>query len=179
MIGREAQLADLQAFLDRPGPVRVRVITGGGGSGKTRLALELCEQRAAAGWDAGFATSSKMKSLLDAPNRSTWGWQRPTLVVIDYAAQHAEKLGPWLDELADAETRGLPPLRLLLLEREARTESGWWREVFESGGYGAAAKRALLDPPHPWELLPLGKVEDRVAVLAAHGPVTGLPVPPR
>jgi DNA-binding NtrC family response regulator len=46
LIGREAQMDSLCAFLDQPAGVRVRVVTGPGGCGKTRLALELCEQRA-------------------------------------------------------------------------------------------------------------------------------------
>src|SRR4026207_1518621 len=54
LLGREAELASLHAFLHQPRGLSVRVLTGGGGSGKTRLALELTEQAAELGWSAGF-----------------------------------------------------------------------------------------------------------------------------
>ena len=167
LVGREAQLASLQAFLDQPNTVLARVVTGSGGSGKTRLALELCEQCASAGWDAGFATGREMKRFLALQNLGNWGWQRPTLVVIDYAARHAETLGDWIAELADREASDAPPLRLLLLEREARTDSGWWPEVFDRGGYGAGTRQALLDPPQPWPVPPLEGIEARLAMLVS------------
>ena len=165
LVGREAQLASLQAFLDQANTVRARVVTGSGGSGKTRLALELCEQCASAGWDTGFATGREMKRFLALQNLGNWGWQRPTLVVIDYAARHAETLGDWIAELAGREALDAPPLRLLLLEREARTDSGWWSEVFDQGGYATAARQALLDPPQPWPVPPLEGFEARLAML--------------
>lgn len=54
-VGREAELGALQGWLDGPDAVRVRCVTGGAGSGKTRLALELCALAEATGWDVGFA----------------------------------------------------------------------------------------------------------------------------
>jgi hypothetical protein len=167
LIGRQPELASLRAFLDQPGAVRVRVVTGTGGIGKTRLALELCEQRAHAGWDTGFATGREMKRFLAHQNLSAWGWQHPALIIVDYAAQHAETLGAWIGELAERQTTGGPPLRLLLLEREARADSGWWSAVFESGGYGAGTKLALLDPAQPWPVQPLADVEARLELLDA------------
>ncbi|BDC46002.1 hypothetical protein [Paraburkholderia terrae] len=41
------ELASLHAFLNAPAPISARVLVGGEGSGKTRLALELCEQASA------------------------------------------------------------------------------------------------------------------------------------
>jgi Ni2+-binding GTPase involved in maturation of urease and hydrogenase len=40
--------------------VAVRCVTGEGGSGKTRLAIELCELAEGAGWDAGFVTFDEL-----------------------------------------------------------------------------------------------------------------------
>lgn len=80
------------------------------------------------------------------------GWQHPTLIVIDYAAQHAQALGPWIEELADRPGSPSRPLRLLLLERNASMRVGWCANVFADGGFGDASKRALLDPPEPVEL---------------------------
>ncbi|WP_429297532.1 tetratricopeptide repeat protein [Paraburkholderia atlantica] len=167
LLGRETELASLHAFLNAPAPMLARVLVGGGGGGKTRLALELCEQASATGWNAGFVTRTELHRFFAAQNLSDWGWQKPTLIVVDYAAEHAELLGRWLDELTD---RVAPPqhvLRLLLLERSARTDAGWWTTVFASGGWGAANKRALLDPAEPVPILPLAHVEDRLKLLEA------------
>ena len=166
LLGRESELASLRAFLDDPRPIIARVLIGGGGSGKTRLGLELCEQVAATGWDTGFVAGGELQRFFDAQNLSAWGWRKPTLIVVDYAAQHAQLLRQWFDELADRPRN--PPqhrLRLLLLERSASLETGWWTTVFASGGWGAVSKRALLDPPEPVELLPLARADDRFALL--------------
>src|SRR5437660_4248124 len=59
LVGREAELASLRAWLASDAPVSVRCLTGRAGSGKTRLALELCDwaedQPEPARWLAGFA----------------------------------------------------------------------------------------------------------------------------
>lgn len=168
LIGRDREMASLWAFLDDPRPLTARVLIGGAGSGKTRLALELCEQAHAKGWSAGFVGRHELKRFFTQQNLSVWGWNRPTLMVVDYAAEHAELLGQWLDELADRLVPdGTPPLRLLLLERHASTEAGWWTTVFASGGYGASGKRALLDPPKPVPVHPLALGNDRLALLNA------------
>ncbi|MDD2775666.1 MAG: tetratricopeptide repeat protein [Gallionella sp.] len=171
LLGRAAELASLQAFLQDERPLLCRVLIGGGGSGKTRLALELCEQ--ASGWQAGFVTHKELARFMALQNLSAWGWQKPTLLVIDYAAAQAPLLATLLQELADR-THYPHPLRILLLERHASTESGWWQQVFASGGYAASSKLALLDPPEPVSLAPLYQVEDRLALLAAM--LAGCPV---
>ena len=114
LLGREEELASLHAYLSNPRPVLVRVLIGAGGSGKTRLALELCEQSSATGWDAGFVTRTELHRFFGQQNLSSWGWHKPTIIVVDYAAEHARLLGQWLDELADRSAHPLPPLRLLL-----------------------------------------------------------------
>src|SRR3954470_15708287 len=62
LVGRDAHLASLQVWLASPTPVSVRCLTGRAGSGKTRLALELCawaeEQPEASRWHAGFASTT-------------------------------------------------------------------------------------------------------------------------
>ncbi|MDD4963909.1 MAG: tetratricopeptide repeat protein [Gallionella sp.] len=164
LLGRAAELASLQAFLQDERSLLCRVLIGGGGCGKTRLALELCER--ASGWQAGFVTHKELARLMALQNFSAWGWQKPTLLVIDYAAAQAPLLATLLEALADR-TDYPHPLRILLLERHASTESGWWQQVFASGGYAASSKLALLDPPEPVSLAPLYQVEDRLALLAA------------
>lgn len=165
LIGREREMQSQQTLLEDPRPILARVITGGGGRGKTRLALELCEWASAHGWDAGFAGHSEMSRFLAQKDLLPWGWRLPTLVVIDYAARHVRALAPWIEELATLPRAPSHPLRLLLLERNASMQTGWCATVFASGGPGAARKRALLDPPEPVELAPLQSDESCLALI--------------
>nr|WP_315230255.1 tetratricopeptide repeat protein [uncultured Albidiferax sp.] len=164
LLGRDDELASLRAFLSSPQPISVRVMVGGGGSGKTRLALALCDQMQADGWDAGFVTSTEAERFFAGQNLSAWGWQKPTLVVVDDAAAKAQALGRWLDELADRTAPTPHPLRILLLERSADPSTGWWGSVF-GGGWQALAKQALLVPPVPVPLHPLATPALRLALL--------------
>jgi len=164
LIGREAELASLHGFLNSDRFMSVRVLIGGGGSGKTRLALELCEKAQTNGWSAGFITSDELARFFDQQNLSTWGWNKPTLMVVDYAAQHAQQLRSWLDELSNRAESSQHPLRLLLLERHANSNDGWWNKVFLSGGWGALAKQELLDPAEPIQIPPLTE-ENRLTLL--------------
>ena len=167
LLGREAELASLHAYLSDPRPLLARVLVGGGGSGKTRLALELCEQASATGWDTGFVTRAELRRFFDQQNLSAWGWRKPTLIVVDYAAEHAELLGHRLDELVDRAAPPIQPLRMLLLERSASTDTGWWTTVFASGGWGAASKRNVLDPAEPVPIRALAHADERLALLRA------------
>jgi len=166
LIGREREMADLRAWLEGDRPISVRVLTGRAGSGKTRLALELCEAMLADGWDAGFIDSGELLRFRNQQNLSTWGWRRPTLAVIDYVAAQAELLSGWLQELADNPGDPAKPLRLLLLERQADTGSGWWQTAFGRGGWGARAVRKLLNPAEPTLLAPLAASSERREVLS-------------
>ncbi|REE17126.1 anaphase-promoting complex subunit 5 [Paraburkholderia sp. BL27I4N3] len=165
LLGRETELASLHTFLREPRDLLARVLVGDGGCGKTRLALELCEQASTTGWNAGFVTRTELQRFFREQNLSDWGWQKPTLIVVDYAAEHAELLSQWLNELTDRAAAAPHVLRLLLLERNASTDTGWWTTVFASGGWGVLNKRALLDPPEPVPIPPLGRAEDRLALL--------------
>ncbi|WP_156901611.1 SAV_2336 N-terminal domain-related protein [Azohydromonas australica] len=178
LVGRSSELSSLQAFLENPRSILVRVLIGGAGSGKTRLALELCDSVSDKGWNAGFVGRTELRRFFAQQHFSNWTWNRPTLIVIDYAAEHAQLLGQWLDDLADRVDRPQVPLRLLLLERHASVETGWWTTVFASGGYGASSKRALLDPLEPMTLQPLGRSEDRLTLLKQMlGQINGGPAP--
>lgn len=167
LVGREPELAALTAWREADRPLSVRVLTGRGGSGKTRLALALVDAARADGWHAGFVSGEELIRFRAQQNLADWGWQRPTLIVFDYAATHAAALRGWLAELAVREADAAAPLRLLLLERHAEPGSGWWQSVFETGGWDAEDVRALLDPPQPLPLTPLADPEQRRAVLVS------------
>jgi tetratricopeptide (TPR) repeat protein len=115
-LGREAALGALDEFLnaERKHPFAWWLVTGGGGAGKTRLARELCLRIRRRGWRAGFLPSS---FVADTSGLDTWIPRTPTLIVADYVMKRIEEIRKLAARLARRD--GLPPLRLLLLEREA------------------------------------------------------------
>jgi tetratricopeptide (TPR) repeat protein len=152
LLGREADMDSLLRWAECERDISIRVLTGGAGRGKTRLAMEFARKLGAKGWLAGFATDSELDRFRKQSNAADWGWKAPTLVVIDYAASRADQLHDWIEELVDAKS-GFP-LRLLLLERQAHRDIGWLATVVGSGATDRSlASRSLLDPSEP-EVLP-------------------------
>jgi glycosyltransferase involved in cell wall biosynthesis/tetratricopeptide (TPR) repeat protein len=99
----------------------VRLVTGEGGQGKTRLAIHLCQQFRAGGWHAGFLDSGL------EPNRVPLLWRhlrehnRATLIVVDYAETRQDAFLAVLK--AALQTPLEKPSRILLL---ARNGGEWW-----------------------------------------------------
>ena len=97
-----------------------------------------------------------------------WRWDKPVLIIVDYAASRAEQLREWLRELVDASLEDRPKLRLLLLERQANRAIGWLATIFGLGDNDdSRAAIALLDPKEPVELPALDELEFRRQVFAA------------
>lgn len=137
LVGREAEMADFTTWLNDPQPIGVRCVAGMAGSGKSRLGIELCTQAAASGWFAGFVSHKELERFRAQDNLAAWGWSKPTLIVSDYAAAKARPIKDWLEELATHFRPSPHPLRLLLLEREARRDDGWWAELTRPSSAGA------------------------------------------
>ena len=150
--GREAELAELSRWRDERGAaspdIRVLLITGKGGEGKTRLALEFLARSKQEGWMGGLLRANGAAELPDAlvyPGR-------PLLLIFDYAAGRVGEITSLARAIAHA--RPHVPVRLLLL---ARTQGVWWDDL----GYALAddlpgldeddsqARRALLRPLRP------------------------------
>jgi hypothetical protein len=174
LIGREDQVASLRAWLDSPKPIAIRGLTGRAGSGKTRLALELCaavegpdaDDEDGEGWLAGFLEHDELTHFPARQNLAGWDWPRPLLAVVDYAAASAQRLRAWLLSLAENQPPdGHPPLRLLLLERHADTQLGWWADLIRPGSW-AAPVEDLLDPAQPVPLPTIADPEQRRAILS-------------
>jgi glycosyltransferase involved in cell wall biosynthesis len=106
---------------DEKWPQSIRLITGPGGQGKTRLARELCQKRIESGWVAGFLDSS-----LD-PNKMAVSWQtlhslnKPLLIVIDYVETRQTAFLSLLK--ASLQKPCTQPVRMLLLARDG---GEWW-----------------------------------------------------
>jgi hypothetical protein len=144
------------------------VLIGGGGRGKTRLAVELAARARGEGWTAGFAPRDELDVFRASGCRTAW--DAPTLVVVDYAAAKATALAAWLRALvhdAGATPGTRPKLRLLLLERAGGEGTAWWREVFGGADLTAEAVRDLLPPDAPLTVGPLADPAHRHAVFAA------------
>ncbi len=170
LTGRDQDKKELRDWLCSERVISVRTVTGPGGSGKTRLALEVMLEVAGEAtnpWDAGFLSHAEARRFVAAQNLSSWGWQRDTLIVIDYAASFTPELRTVLSELSNSErTPESPRLRVLLLERHASTETGWYSSLV-SGDWQSEAVRDLFDPWEPVKVRPLEECADRLGILRA------------
>ena len=168
LVGREQDMTELWDWLHSPRTIAIRTITGRAGAGKTRAAIELIERLnsdQSGGWWAGFLQGSELHRFAAQQNLADWGWSRSTLIVIDYAASLVSPLRAWLRDLAqNSVSSESPPLRLLLLEREAAQEEGWLQALC-LGGYSEAGVPGLFDPLEPKRLHRLGTMERRREVL--------------
>lgn len=105
-------------------PIGVRLLTGEGGAGKTRLALELCERLRQQGWYSGFLRHNTLPREITALANELGRAQHSVLIVLDYAETRSQQL---LELLAQALTlTNKPKVRLLLL---ARSSGDWWGQL--------------------------------------------------
>lgn len=169
-VGREDLLAELRGWLDDEPDIAVHALIGRAGTGKTRLALELCKavdsDFAAKGpWIAGFLSPGDLSPVVDTLATHSFGWERQTLLVIDYAAQCHSALGRWLDRLAyqKLDTK----LRILLLDREAPENFGWWHELTSASLRDERARLDLFYAPRPRQLPDLSALEERRKLMTA------------
>jgi Trypsin-like peptidase domain len=115
--GREDLLGQLKTWCVTPGGFSVRLLTGPGGQGKTRLAAELGRRMADEKWAVlrvAVVDSADYHPLavLDAP----------ALVVVDYAEARSGQVGEVAEKLAQSPH----PTRLLLL---ARSVGEWQHDL--------------------------------------------------
>ncbi len=130
-------LDELVTWAERPVDLQVgaQLILGPGGSGKTRLALELCRVLTSRNWAAGFLRANydleQIETLLAV--------ELPRLVVLDYAETRAAQLEELVSQCL--ESANPQPLRLLLL---ARRVSGELTSVQALGPGTGRTTRSLL-----------------------------------
>ncbi|WP_367132209.1 MULTISPECIES: tetratricopeptide repeat protein [Streptomyces] len=121
--GRDTELADLQAWCESgPPSISVRVMTGPGGQGKTRLARRLTDTFGWHGWVTGHLRSDLTDDpSLDGtpPDFTTLNTALPLLLVVDYAETRPRLLRRLITHLYRSHHR----VRLLLLARS----DGEWR----------------------------------------------------
>ena len=107
----------------RSGDIAVAVVTGAGGSGKTRLAAQLCHDLSSIGWYAGF-----LPSTVDVTDEELSALAEVTtelLVVVDYAEEARRGLVARVVRVLRARQS---PTRIVLTARGA---DAWWEEFRE------------------------------------------------
>ena len=167
LVGRETQCRDLAEWRASPQPIAVRCITGGAGAGKTRLAIEACEAAVAEDWIAGFAPSDELARFHYAQNLVHWQLPQHALIVVDYAATSLAVLKAWFSLLAPVRDHPVGhKLRILLLERQADPESGWWADLNRRDSIDHAGPADLIGQQALFPLPVLDRPADRHALLA-------------
>ncbi|MEM7738345.1 MAG: tetratricopeptide repeat protein [Deinococcota bacterium] len=154
--GREDELADLEAWCANPAhahdindPFDLRVYTGAGGVGKTRLMRELCTRKQHDGWRVGFlrkevTTPETVQAFCES--------SQPTLMIVDYSEDYVATRDNVLSDVLNTITRKLAQggaaFRVVLL---ARTQGEWWNSLQKT------VERNLLSV-EPVPLAPLAQV---------------------
>ncbi|HQK00655.1 MAG TPA: tetratricopeptide repeat protein [Verrucomicrobiota bacterium] len=172
LVGREAEMDALWQWVHGEKPVSVRLITGDAGAGKTRLAFELIWRLAIEegdAWQAGRLISDDLRQLTQDRFSAKWEWDRPTLVMLDYARASHDALARLLTELARrAHDPGLHPFRLILLERTPIGTQNWLETLFPlKSTDGGPRVRELFDPPAPVPLPAVTSADLRRGLFAA------------
>jgi PST family polysaccharide transporter len=145
------ELDELLRWSRAPGQVAIRLVTGEGGAGKTRLAVELARILEDDGWQPLWVPPGGEPGAMSAARRIA----RPTVLLIDDAETRTGLPG-FLADTADG--LGGPDLRVVLL---ARNSGDWWQELASGGGYRLGA---LLTADRPVRLRPVprGAVQTEV-----------------
>ena len=117
LVGRDGEIGDLLTWASDPEPLSVRIIGGQGGSGKTRLGLQLCRILSSQGWGAGLLELEADEHGLRWLTSSS----APRLVVVDYAENRGQQLERLL-EMASGGQSPEAPLRILLLARRTGSD---------------------------------------------------------
>jgi tetratricopeptide (TPR) repeat protein len=136
------ELEELLSWCATGGHAAVRLVTGDGGAGKTRLALRLGDKLAANGWQPLWVPRGAERD--GVPAVRVLG--QPCMLVVDYAETRSELAGLLDDAAADQDG---PDLRVLLL---ARSAGEWWQQLLASAEEQAAA---LLEASLPVTLGPV------------------------
>ena len=121
-LGRQAVLEQIDGWCQGPPGTPVLLVTGRGGSGKSRLGREACLQMLLAGRDAGIADDQLRDGV------ATTLLQRPTLLMIDDADLRIGLISALVDYLRRDDAG--PPVALLL----ARAAGAWWDRLVRRQG---------------------------------------------
>ncbi len=130
------ELDELLRWCRTPGQVAMRLVTGEGGAGKTRIAVELARILQDDGWESLWVPLGAESEALSAARRIA----RPMVLLVDHAETRTG-----MPEFLAASAGGLggPDLRVVLL---ARNSGEWWHELVNSAGHRLAGMLAAARP---------------------------------
>ncbi len=120
LIGRSDLQAHLMRWRESEDRLSVALITGGGGFGKTRLAVEECGRAQHAGWTSGLFALDASADPDTALDRLV-GWPGRLFVAIDYAETRPALVSSLILRLAGRASG--PQVRLVLVCRQAQTRT--------------------------------------------------------
>jgi tetratricopeptide (TPR) repeat protein len=141
---RAADEAFLRGLLEAPdqdgqlAAFRWALLTGPGGSGKTRLALEFLA--GTHGFRAGFLKRQNLPRF----DPGKWRPSLPTLIIVDYPAEAAEQVAALITGCLDRSSEYGFAVRILLLEREATGE--WFKKIDSADGAGGDRRGCCFQP---------------------------------
>lgn len=144
-LDRGGLLAELLHWAAEPAPQRAlgRLYPAPGGSGKTRLGIELIETLHAGGWRGTFLSHANLEGIATAELRDLFraDGAKGTCVVLDYAEGQIDRLRA-VANAAAAEAGAGPPIRIVAL---ARSAAGWWDAFSRERGPAAVFAPAPVD----------------------------------
>lgn len=141
-VGRERELAELTAWCEDRAAGPVRLVTGPGGVGKTRLSIQLCNEAEKRGWHTiHVAAGAEARAIADV--RALVSGR--LLLVVDYAETRLELRQLLRAVIDDVVTNYVGALKVLLL---ARAPGRWWEELRDM----ESAVRGLISSAYYGEL---------------------------
>lgn len=112
-LGFKRQLADLQSWAVSPARLVAGLVTGPPGSGRTRLAMQLCDQLSAVDWLAGMVSGDAPAAQIQHTARL----DQPLLVVVDDVETRYDQLVALAEAVSERAAVRQAPARLLLIGR--------------------------------------------------------------
>jgi Tetratricopeptide repeat len=120
-----SELVELRKWCSAEGHMRVRLVTGEGGTGKTRLGVQLSRDLVHDGWRSMWVAREQELAAVAAVRAIG----EPAVLIVDYAETRPD-LAAMLAEAASADDA--PDMRVVLL---ARSTGEWWQQVVNSADY--------------------------------------------
>ncbi len=130
------ELDELLSWMVTGGYAKVQLVTGGGGTGKTRLARQLAGDVAGLGvrslWVAAGAEPGAARTARDAAT--------PVLLIVDYAETRTGLRELLAEVMSDTDG---PDMSVLLL---ARSPGEWWQQLISNSGFQLRELLAAVQP---------------------------------
>lgn len=115
--GREAEMEELDVFREDERQVLFCILTGGGGTGKSRLMFEYAKSREyQLEWKFAFLTAEQGKQM---SSFHEFRFDKNLFLIIDYAGSQVDGISDCLYAICQCTKECLPPkLRIVLIERQ-------------------------------------------------------------